>query len=658
MLLGFGISFSQDSHYENTDHDSLKHRFKYTVGKEQIQTAIALSTSYAGINNDSFLHYAKITLELAKKQPDLKELESEAHYHLGEAYANKDDYQNALKEFRLAIKGLDEDQKQSLAYIAVMNQIGLVYYNMGNNDKAIEAYQEILKHTDSTQYNILSTMYNNIGGVFYNEKDFEKAARYFEKAMEYRRLMNVPPESFAFAYNNLGTCYKHMGRYAEALDYLQKAIQLQQGPKRKHGLTNAYQNIASVYMEMNRERLSLEYLGKAEVLADSLKIKSLQLGVYKALSETNERFGNYQEALEYAEKASIMKDSLKLDENKKAIAALESQYKVEKQASELDALKKQQLLSQEVERKQKRANTFLIGGLVLTLLLGGFVLAGFIRKRKDNRLITEQKELVEEQKVIVETQKEEILDSIKYARQLQDNTLPSLQPLANNFQDHFVLYLPKDIVSGDFYWVGEPQNSTYPWVLFGVGDCTGHGVPGALLTMMAQNYFQTSLRDKSVTNIGETLTFIDDWFKSLISKEGSSGHNHGMDAALCAYNLENGELHFAGARNPLIVVRDGEMHIYKGDKRGIGETHHHGVFTDQIIPINKGDSIYMFSDGFVDQFGGAKGKKLKLKAFRELILANHHLPMQEQWEAYLNFYNEWKGSLEQIDDVCVLGVRV
>lgn len=640
------------------NQDSLRERLKYTVGREQIQTCIMLSTSFAANDPDSFLHYAKMTLKLAESKPELAALESEAHYHLGEAYSTKDDYHNALKHFMKAVENVEEEHKGRMEYLAVINQIGLLHYNMGEYDKAIAAYHDILEHTDSTHYNVLSTMYNNIGGVFFKQKKFDKAIDYFEKSMHFRERMNVPQEDFAAAYNNLGTCYKEVGRYPEALEYLLKAIQLQQKTGSLPGLANSYQNIASVYHKMNRKQLAMEYLDKAEAAADSSKIMSLQIGVYRAISKTNEKFGNFQRALEYAEKAQVLKDSLKLDENRQAIAALESQYEVERQAVELDALKKQQLLSQEVERRQKRANMFLIGGLALTLLLGVFVLAGFIRKKKDNRLITEQKELVESQKIIVETQKEEILDSIKYARQLQDNTLPSLAPLKQHFEEHFVLYLPKDIVSGDFYWVGEPQNSTYPWVLFGVGDCTGHGVPGALLTMMAQNYFQTSLRDKSVTNIGEILGFIDQWFKRLISKEGSSGHNHGMDAALCAYNLENGELHFAGARNPLVVVREGEMQIYKGDKRGIGETHHEGMFTDQVIPISKGDTIYMFSDGFVDQFGGVKGKKLKLKAFRELILDNHKRPMQEQWETYLNFYNEWKGTLEQIDDVCVLGVRI
>lgn len=654
FVLGFHLCKAQDQHYV----DSLQKVLKQVTGKEKVRTLITLSAAYRGVQVDSYLVYAAKTLEAAQNEDSASGYISEAHFHLGEAYHFNDEYKKALEHYHEALKLFPEEEVGKPSYVAVMNIIGLLYYRIEDYDRALEYYEGLLEYIDSTNYSAKATMYNNIGGVLYKKGKYNLAIQYFRQSISYREKANIPEEEFYSTYNNIATCYREQGQMVEALEYMNKAILLTKKAGNMGALATAYLNMAKIYMAMHRARLGLEYLKKSEATADSVGSRMKLLEAYVGLSEAYKEDKNFELALLYTNKAQAMRDSLQWEQSKQQMAEMENEFQVEKRELELEALRKEQALSKQVEEKQKRANILLAVGLCLALVLGLVVLAGFVRKRKDNLVIKRQKEEVEQQKVVVESQKEEILDSIKYARLLQDNTLPDIKPLTEHFSDHFILYKPKDIVSGDFYWVGEPAGKQGRWVVFGVGDCTGHGVPGALLTMMAQNYFRLALTNQDLNTAGQALGFIDEGFKELLNKEGGSGQNHGMDAALCAFNIDKNELYYAGARNPLVIIRNGEVIEYKGDKRGVGEKDSSGPFSDHKVEIQKGDALYMFSDGFIDQFGGEKGKKLKYKPFKELLVANYDNPMASQLELYNTFYENWKGNLEQLDDVCILGIRV
>lgn len=659
FLLLFALSFmdgktQHDQHYV----DSLQNALKQVSGKEKVRTLISLTTVYRGTQADSHLVYALKTLEAAQTEDSASGYLGEAHFHLGEAYHFNDEYKKALEHYHEALKLFPEEHIGTPSYVAVMNIIGLLYYQIEDYDKAMEYYEGLLEYIDSSNYSARATIYNNIGGVLYKKGKFKLAIQYFMQATSFREKAQLPEAQFYSTFNNIATCYREMGNMVEAIEYMNKAIAYTKQSGDMGALATAYLNMAKIYTEMDRTRLGLEYLKKSEAVADSVGSRMKMLEAYVGLSEAYLKDKNYEQALVYTNKAQAMRDSLQWEQSKQQMSEMENEFQVEKRELELEALRKEQALSKEVEEKQKRANILLAVGLCLALILGLVVLTGFVRKRKDNLLIKRQKEEVEHQKMVVESQKEEILDSIKYARLLQDNTLPDISPLTQNFSDHFILYQPKDIVSGDFYWVGEPSGKQGKWVVFGVGDCTGHGVPGALLTMMAQNYFRLALTNQNLNTAGQALEFIDEGFKGLLSKEGGSGQNHGMDAALCAYNLDKKELYYAGARNPLVIIRNGEVIEHKGDKRGVGEKDSSGPFSDHKVDIQKGDALYMFSDGFIDQFGGEKGKKLKYKPFKELLATHCDKSMASQLEFYKTFYQDWKGNLEQLDDVCIMGIRI
>ena len=266
------------------------------------------------------------------------------------------------------------------------------------------------------------------------------------------------------------------------------------------------------------------------------------------------------------------------------------------------------------------------------------------------------KEVVKQKEIIEETNKH-ITDSIKYAKRIQEAFLPSEETVTSLLKDAFILYKPKDIVSGDFYWIEKKENK----ILFAVVDCTGHGVPGAFMSIIGFNGLNQIVNEYNYTTPSEILTHLNkNISETLKQKVEDSKIRDGMDVAICSIDLDNNILEFAGAFSPLFIVRDGHVLKTRGDKHPIGNFV--GVedyeFTNHRIDLLPNDKIYIFSDGFVDQFGGPSGKKLKYNAFRKLLLDNYEKPMTAQKASIDSFFEEWRKGYEQIDDVCMIGVSV
>jgi len=266
-------------------------------------------------------------------------------------------------------------------------------------------------------------------------------------------------------------------------------------------------------------------------------------------------------------------------------------------------------------------------------------------------LLNAQNERIVTQNELITEKQKEIIDSINYAQRIQNAILPPDRIMKQHLVDSFVLFKPKDIVAGDFYWmeaVGEQ-------IIFAAADCTGHGVPGAMLSMLCNNALNRSVREYSLTDPGQIL----DKTREIIIAEFEAADEHvqdGMDISLCVLNGK--KLQFAGAYNPLWIVRGGEVTELKGDRQPIGNCDNPCNFTTQHYDLESGDTFYIFSDGYVDQFGGEKGKKLKSKAFREILLAGIDKPMDEQRDILDEKLTAWRGAIEQVDDVCVIGVKV
>jgi serine phosphatase RsbU (regulator of sigma subunit) len=257
----------------------------------------------------------------------------------------------------------------------------------------------------------------------------------------------------------------------------------------------------------------------------------------------------------------------------------------------------------------------------------------------------------------IEDQKKHIMDSIYYARRIQTAILPSYTFLDSKLKNYFIFYLPKDIVSGDFYWMTEVDGL----VMIAAVDCTGHGVPGAFMSIVGFNHLNNAVTVKQARKASEILNELNiGVIDSLNENSGESSIKDGMDMTLCVFDFKNNKIDFAGANNPIILIRDNKPVKYRGDKFPIGAYIGNKTqqFTNNEIEIKKGDMIYMFSDGYADQFGGPENKKFLVRRFEELLLEIHNMPPEEQKEHLKTTLYDWMGNNGQVDDILIIGVRI
>jgi len=307
---------------------------------------------------------------------------------------------------------------------------------------------------------------------------------------------------------------------------------------------------------------------------------------------------------------------------------------------------------------------FLVSGGLLTFSVAAFSIL-LIRMRY--RLT--QKELIaryslEASKKEIQEKNKEIVDSINYAKRIQSALIPPKEVFQQILPQSFIYFKPKDIVSGDFYWISELSTTKgkddEKLVVFAVVDCTGHGVPGAFMSLIGLKIFDQSIQQKNVNSPAQALDYLNAEVYKTVNKHTDSENiiRDGMDVAFCAINYKEMKLTFSGAKNPVYIIRNKELHEIKGNKQPIGAYGKITPFTNTEYPIQKGDLIYIFTDGYADQFGGSKGKKMKYKPFKNLLLENADKSMEEQYDILSAHFDSWKGDLEQLDDVCVIGVRI
>ncbi len=305
----------------------------------------------------------------------------------------------------------------------------------------------------------------------------------------------------------------------------------------------------------------------------------------------------------------------------------------------------------------------LTGGGVVSLTVA--VLSIILIQNRYSLTKTEIKARLElaRSKEVIQEKNQSITSSINYAKRIQEAFLPSLKEINNAFPQNFILYLPKDIVSGDFYWVheikrkvkGKPEH----YVIWAVADCTGHGVPGAFMSLIGISLLNEIVIKRQTL---DTAQILNEMRQQIIEELGESGETggvkDGMDISLCIYDKINNTLRYSGANNPVYLIKNGELEQIKGDRQPIGYHIYEHPFTQHEVSLNNGDQVYIFSDGFADQFGGDRNKKFTYQRFRELILNLHTAPIADQKTQMADTFEAWKQDQEQIDDICVIGVRI
>ena len=579
--------------------------------------------------------------------------------NIGTIYDSQGDIHNALEIYLKSLKIKEEiGDKKGIA--ACLSNIGRIYNHQDNLQQALACYSRSLKILEEigNQYGIATSL-NHIAITYKDHGDMATALNYNAKSLKIREEIG-DKLGIATSLNNIGFIYYKQGNVSAALKHYNQSLKIKEEIGDKEGIVYCLINIGDLNMQsgeltaarINGERalqISQE-LGYPKLIADNTIL----------LSNIFSKRRNFEEALEMYKLHVEMRDSINNQETKKQAIKQNMEYSFEKQKALDDAAHDKQLAIEHEEKEKQEVLTISTAcGLVLVVIFLIFVF-NRLRVTKRQKLVIEiQKEEVEKSKMYIELQHKEITDSIKYAKRIQSAILPPAKIVKEYLKDSFILYKPKDVVAGDFYWMeplgGKGLGPNSKGVLFAAADCTGHGVPGAMVSVVCNNALNRSVREYGLSKPGEVL----DKTREIVIQEFDKSEEEvmdGMDIALCL--LEGNRLEYAGANNPLLIIRKGEVIETKPNKQPIGKFDNPLPYTTHTFDLEKGDTIYIFSDGYIDQFGGEKGKKLKTKAFKSLLLSIQDKPMDQQRIILDESFENWKGSLEQIDDVCIVGVRI
>jgi len=577
-----------------------------------------------------------------------------------------------------------EQQKDSFSVSLSLNNIAFMYQAQNMYEKAHENYAKalnILNKLPSEESDIyIGVIYNNIGLIYERKNSYDTALVYYEKSLKIRRKIG-DKRGISESLNNIGNTLRKMDRIDEALENLLEALKIKEELNDAGGLSYTLNNVSIIYYLKGDMKKSLEYALRSK--DEALKTGNIEAlaQISNSLSKNFFELKNYKEAYNHLKEFIFYNDSLTSVNNKKALYKHQVQYEFDKKEALIKAeQEKKELVNYEKLRRQKLITYGAIIGLLLLIVIIIIIYRSYTIKKKSNINLTNKNIEITKQKHLIEEQHQEITDSINYAKRIQTALLTSDEYWKEIAPEHFVFFKPKDVVSGDFFWAFQTENNLAIWV---TADCTGHGVPGAFMSMLGIGFLNEIVVENNITNPVEILNSLrNKIIKALEQKGADTQQKDGMDLALCVWDKNANTLEYSGANNPLWMVRE-LKHIteeqklergtfikenatkglveFKADKQPVGfyrEKHEQVSFTSTKIQLEKGDAIYTFSDGFADQFGGEKGKKYKYLPFKELLVSINEKPFPEQKEILNQEFESWKGNLEQVDDVCIIGIKV
>jgi serine phosphatase RsbU (regulator of sigma subunit) len=638
--------------------------------------------------------------------------------NLGTLY-NEEGKQNYAMEYYLKALRIFETLGNKMKAAIVNVNIANIYTVENKSKEALQYYQNGLE-TFLQIGNLpnIGKCYLNIASIHYYRKQYDIALEYSLKAKDiFEKIQDS--YSLSATFNTLGAIYCSKNDYSNGISYLKKALQIFEQKGEQLGIAVSYNSIGAAYIQMGMEKEGRIMIEKGLEKGKELSILSVQKEAYLLLSQCDSIANHFENSFENLKKYIVIKDSIFSENANKQITEMQTKYETEKKDIEIERINKEQELKQlkfEYEKKQSQAknekekqelkyeeelkrknieftfeqkqakiineqkqkdivnianqekkdaiskkeierqkivrNSF-FGGFALMFLFAVLSYSNFRRKKKDNQIITQQKIEVENQKHLVEEKNREILDSIEYALRIQTAILPPQKIVKQYLENSFILYKPKDIVAGDFYWM-ETVNDL---VLFAACDCTGHGVPGAMVSVVCHNALNRAVREFCLTEPAAILDKTAEIVLENFSKSDQEIHD-GMDISICALNTKTKTLEWAGANNSLLLINNGQLTETKADKQCIGYNENVKPFTNHQFNLQPNTSVYLFTDGYADQFGGQPERKLTKNRFRALLLSIQHLTVQQQAKELDDFLANYKKEIEQTDDILVIGVRV
>lgn len=636
------------------------------------------------------LRYHNEAYSLAKETSNLT-MQVTSLNNLGVVYRRIDNHAFAT-EYHIKALQLAEQIKDSFNISVACNSLGNIFSLNGRYDEAIDYFTRALGISEKMNNSLGQAMNNNnIGEVYEFKGNYAKAREFYQKSLDINIKINNL-KGIGISYNALGKIDLYTGNYTSAYEYFSKALDIDLKIGDKKFIADSYVNLSKVLLAMNRLAEAQKNISLSISIAKEIKSLTHQQWSYEAYSNYYSKKGRYDSALHYYILASNFKDSVLNEKNTRHISTIQTIYETEKKENEIKLLTQSQELRQKELKRQNILKNGLLIGLFFTIIIIISIYQAFITKRNSNRLLSRQIEEIEKQNIVLEEQKQEIqiqkeeiernkdfieqknknleeaykiiegyiekiTDSIRYAERIQESIQPGCDIIKEIFSDTLIYNKPKDIVSGDFYWMVNSGKKVY----IALADCTGHGVPGAFMSIIGIDLLNQAVNLHHFYKPDQIVSFLnDELMKRLRKSEMEQVLKDSMDIAVCIFDRETYKLDYTGALIPIFIQSNGVLNEIKPDYITLGTSFEKETkaFTINSFKLIAGDWIYLATDGYFDQLGGPQNKKFMRSRFRETISRVNHLPGNEQREMMEKEFLQWMGKNEQIDDVLVWGIRI
>ncbi len=671
----------------NFKFDSLKNVLQKSDDTAKARIYNELAWAYRNSEPQKTSDFGKLAVNYAKKYENYKELAT-AYGYLGVAYRNFGNFRQAMEYYDLGLKICEENNLVSLKGYAYIN-IGNIYLYKEDYDKAFENLNkalELSKALNDKEMEAYCCL--NIGRANLLNHEIDVALVFLNKALQIR-LESKNLSGASVCYNYIGDAYLEKNEVDKALEIFFTAQKNVDSKFDKDIVSDILSKTATIYISKNQYETAETYAKQALEISLETHNPARIRKAYETLTDLNRKNGNLKDAVKYQDFVKLYNDSVYKKELSEKISNLQFGLDQDKKDVLIKNLNEKKELQAKSLRQQNRliVMLFVILGLVAVIIVviirqnrhrqrANFLLSKqhseILEKNQElhsqNEEITAQRDEISKQKEILSAHRDElelkndeiikqaqkITDSIIYAQRIQNALLPPENLLKTLLPEYFILFKPRDIVSGDFYWVKQNEEN----LIVVLADCTGHGIPGAFVSMLGMSILNEVVENTTIRTAAEILESMRTHIKlSLRQSKELESQDDGIDMALCIFSKKTLEMQFAGANNGIYLIRDNQIHVYSATLNPVGIYFREIPFKNNIIQLQSGDSIYLYSDGFIDQFGGEDGRRFMSQNFKTMILENSAQPMSIQKTIFEKVLQNWQGNGRQIDDISLMGIR-
>jgi tetratricopeptide (TPR) repeat protein len=699
-LLGTAhYNIGETLHYQGDSKKALEHlkaAISFLTEKDNIKQ-LERTYNILGIveksfgNYDKALEYQVLSMKINEETNNYSML-ADSYINIGVSYFFKGQFDKAIEFFHKALV-IEEKNRNKPGMSILLNNIGVIYKRQANYEKAIEYYSKALLIEEELQNKEKVGAYTlNIGLLHLELKRYPDALNILERSLQVRKELSNP-SNIGSTLIALGKLHLLLKNYTQSALFLEEAISLKRAAEDKKGMVDGLEIYGKTLQKLNRLQESEVALNEALLIARANKYKAHEWEIFLTLSSLDSLRGNFKSAYQNYYISNKIKDSLASIEKQQQIEELQAKYETERKDKEIHLLNSENVIKQAKIGQQEIIRNILVGSLTIIFIFSLLLIKSNKEKSKANKVLVVKNEEIEIQKEEILNQKqflqelnEEILQqkfhleeinnllflqneqiesknmgitsSISYALRIQKAILPPMQSLKGGFKEIFVFYKPKDIVSGDYYWFKQKENNVYLACI----DCTGHGVPGAFMSLISYNILQNIIDIEGSSKPAEIIQSLHSEIVTILNQE-ETGNNDGLELSLVKYNQIENTIEVSGARHNFYVVDETGVDTLSLSRNPVGGAYLSikRPFRDYIIStqaLRENTTFYLTTDGFTDQFGGEKNKKFSRRRFRELIGSIYHKPLDEQEAILKRCFGEWAKNYEQVDDILIIGFRL